>query len=103
MKSSCDDELFDPSECYFSCGLDPDSSEVVVAITGKEYWEENGCLDDCFGDHCFADDALPPRIHNLMESMWESPYTVEETRAIMEAKGFVFSQEMSDFMDRGGF
>lgn len=101
-KDSCDGELFQPSECFFAVGLE--DGEMCVAITGKEYWEEEGCLDDCFGDHCFDDDALPPRISNTAEATWESPFSVEETRAMMEAKGFVWSQEMHDFIYvRGGF
>lgn len=105
-KDSCDGELFQPSECYFAVGQDdPDyDGGFCVAITGKEYWEEEGCLDDCFADQCFADDALPPGIHNTSEATWESPYSIEETRALMEAKGFIWSQEMHDFMFvRGGF
>jgi hypothetical protein len=104
-KDSCDGELFQPSECYFACGIEPDGGEeVVVSITGKEYWEEEGCLDDCFGDHCFDDDALPSGVYNLSEATWESNKSIEETRTAMEAKGFVWSQDMHDFMFvRGGF
>lgn len=91
-----DTEVFQPNECFFACGIDdPDGDKIVtVYITSKNFWDEEGFLDDCFGDHSLKEGALPSGIDSIMEATWESSFSIKETRKLMEDKGFVFSQDM---------
>jgi hypothetical protein len=94
-----DTEVFQPSECFFAVGLDPDGSgSVMVCVSDKETFDREGCLNDCFGDHSMTDDAIPHGIHNTMEATWESIMPLEETRTAMLKAGFVESQDMYDYL-----
>jgi len=82
-----------PSDYYFCTFMD--DGEQLYCLTSIEYWNENGCLDDCLDDI----ECLPNKFHNSAEAMWEYNGTPEEGRKALEDAGFVFSPEMHDFIN----
>jgi len=104
-----DTEVFEPSECYFAITNDPDylddGNQSVIAITSIEFWNDNMCLDDNFGDHSLSrevNDKLEKEdIWNACEATWSSNYSTDKIRSIMLKLGFVESSEMLAMLERG--
>lgn len=94
-----DTEVFDPQECLFALAWeDPHNPNyVMIALTDKKYWEEEGCLNDCFGDHSLPPGAIPQGIWNDMEAMWGTDsMSLDNARQALIKAGFVESKEMAE-------
>ena len=102
MKILNNTEVFEPSECLFAVGIvDPAfPQDVMIAITDKRYWEEEGYLNDSIGDHSFADGVIPEGMFNSMEGTWETKLPLEKARQAMLRAGFVECKEFTDFVFR---
>jgi hypothetical protein len=84
------------SSDYLFC-VDYENSDDELAMfcfTSKDYWNKNGHLDDCLDEL-----DLPAGFYNAMEATWEYEGTVEDgMKALLDA-GFIYSQEMHDFIN----
>lgn len=94
-----DTEVFEPSECYFAVDPDPDNpSGSMVSITDKSYWDEEGYLNDCFGDHSLPDEIVEQMakagITNAMEAVWTSDQPPTKVTEILAKLGFVESEAL---------
>lgn len=77
--------------------------EGSFCLTSKEYWEDEGHLDDCLSEI----DCLPEGFANLMESTWEyyDPNITDPAKLVQEGKrklleaGFVWSEEMNQYIN----
>jgi hypothetical protein len=86
MKIINNTEVFEPNECYF--GIDTVDGIVVVVITDKETWDQDHCLNDCFGSHSLPDDVLPDFMEEMLEAVWESDSSLEEVKQALTVAGF---------------
>jgi hypothetical protein len=92
-------EVYEPSECYFTVGkYDGCDAGVAAVITPIAFFEENGCLDDSFGDHSFRDGVIPDSMYECMESTWETELSVDEARKILLDAGFVENEKFAEFV-----
>lgn len=94
-----DNDVYEPNECYFSM-MDTSDGDTV-AITSIKYWNENKCLDDCFGEHSLPKNIIKKfrdaKIDSIMEAMWICDSMVKEkVKQFMLDLGFVWLQEMCD-------
>jgi hypothetical protein len=82
-------------DCYFAEIISDDFEDPTFGITPKVYFDEFGCLHDCFSE--IKD--LPKHWGNSMEAIWEF-YGGSSQMAIesLEAQGAVYSQEMHDYL-----
>lgn len=91
-----------PSEYYFHV---QDSSKYSkgqhsiyadLGIVKISYWNEYHHLDD---NHLGISGVLPNGISEESESVFSSPYSVEETRALMLELGFQEDEKFSQFIN----
>jgi len=94
MKIINDTPVFEPSECYF--GLDYIDGVLVIAITDKETWDNDHCLNDCFGSHSLPDGILPDSMSEMMEATWESDDSLEKIREDLIKAGFTECDAISN-------
>lgn len=100
MKIIDDTQVFEPNECYF--GLDCVEEEeveddiVVVLITDKENWDNDHCLNDCFGSQSLPDGILPDSMSEVSEATWTSHSSLEEVRALLLSLGFTECNAISE-------
>lgn len=106
MKIINDTEVFEPSECYFAISRNPDCTdeETTVSITSIEFWDENKCLSDTFGDHSLSDEVQSvledEEICCVTDATWSSNASVQSVRATMLKLGFVECEEMKELLER---
>ena len=79
-------EVYEPSECYF--GVEDSSDGVAIAIVPIEFWNENLCLSDGIGDQSFDNGAIPDYFSNIMEAIWDSNLSIENSKKAMIDAGF---------------
>ena len=75
--------------------------EPTITIVEKSYFDEFGCLSDEYPDDDFWN-ILPKCIHEVAEGTYESEEDEESTKLKLEAAGFVFSQDLFDFIEELG-
>lgn len=86
------DRLWDsvePNDFYFACYEDYDG--VNVAITPIEYFDREGYVSD---QTPHIEHLLPDYMFEIMESLWESEKSMEETRNDLLSRGFIESEKM---------
>lgn len=83
-----------PSDFLFYAGLDGETKEVLVSICDKNFFKENGCVED---RHLGIQDILPKGITECAESLFESAFSLEKTRALLRLAGFEESDEFTTF------
>jgi hypothetical protein len=105
MKIINDTEVFDPGECYFSLqegngGYEP---TVVISITNIDFWNEEHCLNDCFGDQSLTDETNAAMsavgVFQEMEATWGSDKSIDDTRNDMLKLGFIESKKMGEELE----
>jgi len=84
-----------PSEYFYCVDEVNDPENPSFCLTSKAYWDKYGHLDDCLSEI----DALPDGFYNLMEACWEYDGSIEEGKAALHRAGFVFSQEMHNYIN----
>ncbi len=85
--------------CLFCFDLARSSDEgcVTIFLTDREYWEHYQAIDDCLDDV----EGLGSGWGNVMEGCFEyyPKASIDEVKAMLEAKGAVFSEEMSNWIN----
>jgi hypothetical protein len=76
-----------PSDFYFSVSESDDFTHgyVFISLVPKVFFHKEGYMWD---QSMFLDHILPDDFDESMESIWESPRSVEEIRADLLARGF---------------
>lgn len=85
-----------PSDFLFCVDTSNDPDYPSFCLTSKEYWDEEGHLDDCLSEI----ECLPDGFHNAMEACWEYVGPVEEGKQKLLDAGFVHSPEMDSYINR---
>lgn len=108
MKIVNDTEVFEPNECYFAVMHYPEylgmGDDTVIAITSIDFWNDNLCLDDCFGENSLSNDVSASLeqagISEACEATWGSDLSENDAREVMLKLGFVESSAMFEMLNR---
>lgn len=101
------ESLADNGPYYFYAGESKDygvrgyggKPMVLVMITSKKHWDENGCVSDWhLTDE--LDKLLPNGFAETMESCFESRYSLQQTRDRLSDAGFIEDDEFGNFCKR---
>lgn len=79
-----------------------DEDDSGIVIVNKEFWKENGHVDDSFTEE--ERDFLEPIIekcglYEYMEASYEMSKSLEETKAMLIAEGLEYEEELTEFLN----